>query len=228
MFASGSLLVLLKFVISTYLQRSRCLIAFSNENFNLQLEIPFLTIKVINGTYPRDVLLKSFGCEDMFIETNEPSKFLDDFEDLISKHKQRFTSRRYLFLSDRSDENFKRFFRNNNLKFILDILYVIPRFTDSPSNVQKIGQMKDNVAYELWTHEFGGPENKFCKPRLVDVWFSKNSSFLYNNYLYPDKISDQNGKTIKVATITYPPYAVVGKKYFCLCLVLIVTFREYS
>lgn len=96
----------------------------------------------------------------------------------------------------------------------MDILYVFPTIIKGRWNVKNISQINDDVVYELWTHEFGGPENNFRNPILVDVWFSKNYSFLYNNNLYPDKISDQKGKALKVAAITYPPYTVVGKFYF--------------
>lgn len=207
-----SLHFLLNLIVSTYLQTSRCLMVFS-KNFDLTVEVAFVRINVAEDcTISSDIVFRDHGCQDIIIETECPREVLENFEELIRKHKERFTFRRFLVVGNGNVKQFQKFFTSDSLRFISDLLFVFPMFTTREKEIKKtITKLGDIVSYELWTHKFTGAGNDYRNPEMLDVWFSENSSFLYNNFLYPDKIYDQMGKTLRVAAFTYLPYSIIGK-----------------
>ncbi|KAI2473956.1 Ionotropic receptor 41a.3, partial [Diabrotica virgifera virgifera] len=48
-----------------------------------------------------------------------------------------------------------------------------------------------------------------CEKVLLDVWYSKNKSFVFDNNLYPDKLKNQMGRVLKLATMHYVPYNII-------------------
>ncbi|GLV36133.1 hypothetical protein CBL_08626 [Carabus blaptoides fortunei] len=68
-----------------------------------------------------------------------------------------------------------------------------------------------SVTFRFITHRFVGISGN-DDIIVLDYWFSNNMSFMMHNNLYPDKISNMEGRVFKMATFTYKPYAIVSKQ----------------
>ncbi|XP_044265395.1 uncharacterized protein LOC123011820 [Tribolium madens] len=87
------------------------------------------------------------------------------------------------------------------LQYVSDLLLVLPN--------------KENGTeyFEIITHQYGHQnKKKINKTLLLDVWYSHNYSFLHGKDLFPNKLSNQNGRQLKIGTFTYEPYSIIGKK----------------
>lgn len=146
----------------------------------------------------------NFGCENIIIYENDTEKKINDFENQIKLAIQRYNHRKYLIFLQEYDENFQLY---KSLHFVPNVLFVSPKiYEENETVIYKTCE----VTFILYTHMYSGLKGN-DKIYVLDYWFSKNQSFLRDANLYPDKISNLRGRTMKMATFTYKPYAIVGK-----------------
>lgn len=71
-----------------------------------------------------------------------------------------------------------------------------------------------NVADLLFVEKTNGVFRLFTRDLIgngeitLDSWDGMEKNFSIGNNLYPDKLSQQNGKDLKMTTFTYKPYSV--------------------
>lgn len=62
-----------------------------------------------------------------------------------------------------------------------------------------------DINFELWTQQYVGAEGNLNATHL-DTFISANSTFTENAHLYPNKLLNQQQRTVRIGTLPYPPY----------------------
>lgn len=154
-----------------------------------------------------------YGCQNIIIQVDEPATVINDFEQQIKLQVQRFNDRRYLVLPFDNSVEIDDLPSIPVLQFVPDVLVVVPEIdlmnvTKQCSSIS-CAYCECNVTFRFITHRFVGT-NRNDDVIVLDYWYSSNMSFSMNNNLYPDKITDMQGKVFKMATFNYKPYSIVG------------------
>ncbi|KXJ80589.1 hypothetical protein RP20_CCG024313 [Aedes albopictus] len=68
--------------------------------------------------------------------------------------------------------------------------------------------VQKNAMYELLTHDYVGSGLKALQYQILDVYHARNDSFLYESDLFPDKLNNLMGKTLKVASFEVIPWVM--------------------
>ncbi|RZB40638.1 hypothetical protein BDFB_004034, partial [Asbolus verrucosus] len=105
-----------------------------------------------------------------------------------------FNGRKYVIIQ----EDVSNIFTSEELDHICNLLVIVPT------------NCFEKESYDLMTHLYRH-KSRSREPEILDKWFSDNSSFLYGNNLFPDKLSDQNGRQLRIGTFTYEPYSIAGQ-----------------
>ncbi|KAL1513946.1 hypothetical protein ABEB36_003284 [Hypothenemus hampei] len=179
--------ILLNILLNTYFSSSRCILVINPNNLSIRANVP--TLNLDKSIRIKENLFNYIGCTDFLLDVAHPVTDLQLFEREIKFHPDRFNNRKYIFIS-RNPQDFKLF-------HLQEIHYF--------NNLLLISCEKD--LFSFWTHKYVGTSGN-NDPYLLDKWFINNASFLHNNNLFPDKLTDQQGRTLKVATITYIPYSI--------------------
>lgn len=183
--------VLIKIILTQYFAKSSC-IAVVQDNVSglvIQTNTPLLWLTM---NHTRN-LFNHIGCQDMVVQVQDPVGTFQKLEQEIKLHPDRFNKRRYVFIHYSQTENWVDIFRTTELNYVADLLVVLA------SN------------YTLWTHQYVGSQGS--KPYMLDQWFSNNHSFLRNQDLFPDKLTNQMRRLLRVAMFFYEPYVIFGKFY---------------
>lgn len=207
-----SLSFLVNFIIANHFQNNYCLYIVCDEKCNLSYENlpPFIlaTLKQ-NGTVYFNENLFKLKCEGIIIESAKPVTVFKQFECHLKTTLTRFNRRRYLFApSSEMVENIDEIFSLKELKFVADLLMVTLDKTKRSGDCKFWCYTED--VYLFRTHKYVGIDGN-NQSLVVDVWYSKNGSFVYGRNLYPDKLSNQEGRVLKVSTFDYLPYSYLGK-----------------
>lgn len=218
--------VLITTIFTQYFSSSRCLIVVTDESNIMypQIVIPMIRINLDERRFSEKskVLFNYFGCQDFIVNVNKPVSVFQDIEMEIKMHQDRFNKRKYIFIpGHQRSENIFDIFEMNEVQYVSDLLVI---YEENFSKIKKRKFYKfldyTDYIYSLWTHQYMGfSENN--KPYLLDKWLSENSSFLLNNNLFPDKITNQKGRILRSAVFQYAPYVIVGKwilEYFSLSI----------
>lgn len=213
--------ILINLIINNYFNNSRCLFIITDENHEIDYKgnMPVVNIRIINNTINSSILFHYFGCQGILIQSENPMKIFADFETAIRLNIERFNTRRFLInhIIVDNDSKYEDFFNLNELNYVSDILLIIPRSRLQPNQNNSLRNVDDIfIAFDLLTHRYAGVENH-NEPVLLDKWFLKNSSFLYNANLYPNKLSNQLGRPLRMATFTYEPYSIIGTYHGNIC-----------
>lgn len=204
LFNNFHITILITFIINKYYQNERCLLIVTDSGFDYKGKIPCVRIIVNNNFLDYSLIFNYFGCQSIIIYANNVTSLFVNFETEIRQRMERFNNRKYLIVPRNPLQDFeKKFFELNELYFITDLLLVLPTKLKNVNKTESIG-------FDLKTHRYVGSSDH-NKPILVDKWFAHNQSFLFNENLYPDKIHNQHGRQLKMATFTYEPYSVIGK-----------------
>ncbi|KYB26331.1 hypothetical protein TcasGA2_TC034795 [Tribolium castaneum] len=126
--------------------------------------------------------------KDILIHHENASDIFVQFENLIRLHSERFNARRYIV----TGQNSLQILLTKELEYVSDLLLVVPN---------------DGEYFEMITHTYG---HKINEPVLLDIWYSHNYTFERGNDMFPNKLSNQNGRTFKIGTFTYEPYSITG------------------
>jgi hypothetical protein len=192
----SSLERLLLVIINKFLLKTYCLSIFSDSPINLQINIPVMSFNTIQLA---ENILKSFelGCSDFIISIENPKEFLEKFDRTIRRTSQRRGNRKLIFASTRENRgNLIDVLKMNESKYIPDILLILPKNCDTNNNCW---------SYELGTNKFAGKDGH-QDLIILDEWNYSNSSFVRDLNLFPDKLLDLKGKTIRIATFFCKPY----------------------
>lgn len=181
--------VLIKIILSQYFTKSSCIAVVQDglNGLNIETTTPLLWFTM---NHTRN-LFNHIGCHAIVVQVQDPVETFQKLELEIKLHPDRFNKRRYLFIHDSQTDNWINIFRTTELNYVTDLLVVLA------SN------------YTLWTHKYVGSQGS--KPYMVDQWFSNNHSFLRNQNLFPDKLTNQMGRPLRVAMFSYEPYVIFGK-----------------
>lgn len=202
-------------IIQHYFLDSRCLIIFSDDSnaFDCCGSIPVVRINVQNTSHYEDLIFHYFGCQGIILANNEPTWTLQLFEDLIKLNMERFNSRKYLILPGvDQQENLSDVFEVNELTYISDLVVVEQSNRNNTTKYRgkQLLAGKENFTYNLWTHQYVGMESN--KRILLDVWSSDTKKFEFKADLFPNKLLNQMGRELRMATFRYEPYSIIGKK----------------
>ncbi|RZB40641.1 uncharacterized protein BDFB_004033, partial [Asbolus verrucosus] len=115
--------------------------------------------------------------------------------------------RRYII----TQEDESTIFTLQELDYVSNLLVIVPKKCHDDNNNSAIsGEWFKNESYDLITHLYED-RSKNRIPKLLDKWFSGSCSFLYGNNPFPDKLTNQNGRQLRVGTFTFEPYSIVGQ-----------------
>lgn len=193
---------LLGLILNQYFNNFRCIFLLTDKNLPLdtsKIIIPLVNLKISNKSIPTDLFFRYFDCQGIVIQTKNCLEVFENVEKEIRKHMERYNNRRYLFLPSSCEEIKENdVFQSKELHFVADLL------------VMSYSKEKYEEQYEFLTHKYVGVKNN-SEVIVLDKWFANNNSFLKGNNLYPDKISDMQGRTLRLATFTYLPYSFIGR-----------------
>lgn len=191
------------------------MLAENKHDFYFETSIPMVNLKLINNSFDGDYFRRGYGCLGFVLIVNEPCKLFQYIEYKIRHSEERFNNRKYLILpgNEYLEENVMCLFQLEEIEYVADMVIVLPtnEVNDAfqiNSTINDVAVLENFVNFELITHKYiGDVHNEMV---LLDKWFSRNQSFLYGNNLYPNKLTNQQGRAIRIATFTYPPYAIPG------------------
>lgn len=193
--------ILSNLIVQSYFQSSGCLLIFSDhENgFQYSSDIPVVNILVDNKGIHPEIFLHSFGCQGIIINSNNPVSNFKSFEKVIRYSTERFNRRKFLLLEGNNmQENFTDILSSEEILYVSDLVIV-----------EKNCDIREDLAFSIWTHSYVGDDMR--KRINLNTWFSNNKSYLYDQDLYPNKLKNQMGRRIRMATFRYEPYSIVGK-----------------
>lgn len=192
--------LLANLIILKYFQNSRCLLIFTDQgnSFEYSGNIPVINIEIENNTVHSEIIFNYFGCQGIIMKTNSPVSMFKSFELEIRLGIERFNRRKFLVLPGvNMYENFTDILSTDEIMYVADL------------DVVEESNNAIDTFYTIWTHSYVGTDSKTRV--TLDYWFLKNETFLFNINLYPDKLRNQMGRTLKIGTFHYEPYAVLGK-----------------
>lgn len=201
--------ILSNLIIKTYFQDSNCLFIFTDKENAFQYvgDLPVVNVETKMSNLSPNIFLQHFGCHGIIIRSDHPVSQFKSFEREIKFAKERFNSRKFLLLpGNNMKENFSDILQCPELMYVADL------------DIVELTNNDNGFIFTIWTHFYVGIKSE--EKKVLDVWFSNNSTFLYENNLYPDKLSNQMGRNIRMATFLYEPYSIVGKYTFQFSTVL--------
>ncbi|KAK9702662.1 hypothetical protein QE152_g29799 [Popillia japonica] len=96
---------------------------------------------------------------------------------------ERFNFRKYLFIPEEgATEDVTEVFHSEAIQFVAD--------------------------RNILTHKYSGVEDH-NNIIVLDKWYSVNRSFEFGRNLYPNKLLNQFGRTLRLGTIDYVPYSII-------------------
>lgn len=193
--------MLANIIINKYFTDS-CVLLLSQNHLNYNSTNSFVYINIDKNTKENINKSLNFQCENIVLESENLMEQVELMEKLIKLSVQRYNTRKYLLLTEKRLEEKQKFLLFQQLKLVPDVLVIMPDYANNFLN-------DCDVKFTLLTHTYVGKTNNDDVVQ-IDAWYSQNRSFLKNEYLFPDKITDMQGRVIKFATFTYKPYAIVG------------------
>lgn len=200
-----SLNILVNLIMSQYFNNSICIIyTFDDNKEPVHLStIPAIMIDIDHFDLDPDRI-----CRNFLIHCTVASSGLMLVEIFIKLNTDgMYNNRKYVIIID-DEEVFKDFFFNANLNFIRDVLIIYIKNTKDKQDKQQ--------EILLYTHKYVGVEGN-NDPVLLDIWFAKNQSFKYKHNLFPDKVTDQQGRELRVPCMYRLPYSNCDLSKFLKC-----------
>lgn len=206
---SDQLQILVNIIIQDYLIKTYCVTIITDDVTDIFLEktdIPFL---YYSSTSDEDtmqsLILKSLdlGCSDFIINIDNPEIFVAQFEENIHLTNQRRGNRKLIFVPNEHNPNSReeliQLLTIPAVEFVPNILLILP--------FNKTSEGSNETSYELGTQKYlSNIDNS--ELIILDVWSSESRSFEKKANLFPDKVSNMQGRTIKMATFNYKPYSI--------------------
>lgn len=197
--------LIVQILFKQYLNNSYC-VTFMTENYMIDLiDIPdSISLVVLNST--GDILeatlsASEMGCSNYVVQMANPEKFITIFDKIVRLGNARKSDNKIILLPPFRDENVSKQLKVLQFKetsFISNLLIVIP-----------VNSNKECKTYDFITNEFIGYDFKTNKPILLDKWNSCTKEFKQKANLFPDKLKDLDGKTVKVACFHSYPFTIL-------------------
>ncbi|KXJ71045.1 hypothetical protein RP20_CCG021623 [Aedes albopictus] len=158
-------------------------------------ELPIAVVQLPNGM----VEAINLGCSVFLIEEDAVFWFLDAFVKIHDAARFR-CSMKYFVVTLQST--------GRDQLDVLDRVQTHPVLENMPNFllvVPKVGK------FEFITNRFVGNSPMSCEYILLDEYSIESDSFVYGENLFPDKLSDLMGKTIRVASFYLIPWFMMHK-----------------
>nr|AVH87292.1 ionotropic receptor 4 [Holotrichia parallela] len=198
--------ILANVIINHYFNDSNCLIILANKSnpFYYKGDSPCIYINVDGVSIPRHLIFNCHGCQGIIVVNEDPVGIFEKLEYEMKLGKERFHHRKYLFLPTRSQaDEVLNIFQSPAAKFVANVLAIK---LNSIKYSNRFGS--EESVFDLYTHKYVGPEGSTEDVIWLDRWYSTNETFMVNANLYPDKLQNQQGRSLKIATFTYKPYSI--------------------
>ncbi|XP_055633896.1 uncharacterized protein LOC129774213 [Toxorhynchites rutilus septentrionalis] len=141
------------------------------------------------------------GCNVFIVHQDSIIGFMDQFIECHDEATYRNPDKYIILLMDGAqfDEPIlvNKLCDHPNLLEIMNLLILRPT-----ANMESI---------ELLTHRYVGPVEQSTDLLLVDIFGIGNNTFRYGNQFFPDKISNLQGKSIRLATFDIVPHIILQK-----------------
>ncbi|XP_030764855.1 glutamate receptor 3-like [Sitophilus oryzae] len=134
-------------------------------------------------------------------------------------------------LTKKTVENISQIFETKEIFYVPNLI-IINQLTSlyNQHKEKGISVKQKNTNFKIKTHKYTGCCNN-NEIVFLDQWFSKNSSFLYGVNLFPNKLTDQKGRSVRAAVFTYEPYTIVDSnnsyRYMGSEMVTLLVFSQY-
>lgn len=210
--------LLVNFIIKEYFRDERCIFLLTDQEFGIntsETNIPIVILRNKNASFTFDVLFSYYGCQSIILHVENPPPLFADLEDQIRLHLDRFNKRRYLILPTKDEpENATHLFKMP-LNYVADVLLVTYEYVSKGLPSCRDEYMFDWVIdeiYSFYTHQYIGREN--CdRPLLIKKWNFNSSNLTDLKGLFPNKLDNQMGRKLRIATFTYLPYSIPSKNF---------------
>lgn len=211
------------FILDNYFNDTGCLFVFTDndcydyQSFNYNGQLALVNFKLmLNDSNNQSRLKHFFGCNGFLLESNRPSGLFQEVENAIKHSPARFNDRRYLIIphdDNYSNDDALSLLQMDEIEYVDDLLMLLPDessplISKSQNKYDHFWKGNAEMCFDLVTHRFVSSEHN--ETVYLDKWFANNQSFLHNHNLYPEKIKNQLGRALKLATFTYPPYTIPG------------------
>ncbi|XP_055633898.1 glutamate receptor 1-like [Toxorhynchites rutilus septentrionalis] len=141
------------------------------------------------------------GCNVFIVHQDSIINFMDRFIEFHDDATYRNPDKTVIMLMDGMQSNEKNLLaelcEHSNLVEIMNLLILKPT-----ANMESI---------DLLTHRFVGTIEESVELILLDVFDVDNKTFRYGQVLFPDKISNMLGKSVRLATVNFPPLVILRK-----------------
>lgn len=207
--------LLINTIVQSYFKNSTCILHYYDYLSDpVHIEsIPTIKRK-IRGT---DNLLldQTRRCKHFLLHCEDASLAFESTEYVIKKRDGgMYNDRKYIIIVNNA-KALEIFFQSFYLTFVRDVL-VIYGFHNNTTDpfIFQTNSSDTIINYHLYTHKYVGLEG-INERVLLDIWYPENMSFKFGNNLFPDKISNQQGRELKTICYTTLPYAICGHSEFC-------------
>lgn len=206
---------LVNIILNQHFQNERCVFFLTDQKSSITTigtNIPFVILMNENATFQYELLFSNYGCQGIVLHVKKPILVFSELERQIRLNLDRFNQRRYLILPNQKEsESIVDFFETLHTNYVADILLVVLESASKgiQSNILEVV----DESYAFYTHRYVGNGNT-NRPVLKQKWSSTNSKNTAFQSLYPDKLTNQMGKKLRIATFTYLPYSIPSKWIF--------------
>lgn len=203
MITSWYLNTLVNLIMSKYFNDTICIMYTFDRNKDI---VHLSTVPVILTQDVDNFQLDSQQiCKNFLIQCENASSALYQVERVIRIDSDgMYNDRKYVIIVDNQEE-FDIFFNISTLTFVRDILIVFILENQVEDN-KLLLPLDNSLEVRLYTHKYVGIEDN-NNPVLLDIWFAQNQSFKFNFNLFPDKVTDQQGRELRAPCMTRFPFA---------------------
>lgn len=217
-------------ILKQYFESERCIFLLTDQEFSINAigtNIPIVILRDINATFSYDLLFSNFGCQGILLHVERPHLTFHELERQFRLHIDRFNQRKYLILPTLEAPGIITNFSGPTLTYVSDILVVVlEKISKGLSSKEKQNVILDtiNEFYSFYTHKYIGNyhNNELV---LLHSWnFNSSELFFDLDNLYPDKLNNQMGRPLRIATFTYLPYSIPSKTYVFILIFILFKF----
>lgn len=211
--------LLVSFILHKYFQSELCVFLLTDQKFELydiKASVPVVILRNENAKFAYHLLFLSYGCQGIILHVEEPHTVFTELEHQIRMHSDRFNKRKYLILPTQQGHEMMMKLFETPLNYVADVLVVVLESAWQTVPYRRNKYILDSgpgELYSFYTHQYIGYE-KGNQPILLNKWSSNSGNFTALDNLYPDKLDNQMGRKLRIATFTYLPYSIPSKLCF--------------
>lgn len=197
--------LLLDVLIKQYLSSTYCISFVIDTSVTFQSAMSFIYLNPDEELLVKQILqVSEMGCSDYIVLMKEPQKFITALERVIHLGNVRRSNRKIIFLPHDANVSgaslASKLFSLKGSAFVANILMVA-----YPNKNDQVCALFDMI-----THTFVGNDDQVHTPLYLDRWNSCTRQFEKQTNLFLHDMKNLHGKTLKVATFNYKPYALLN------------------